>query len=162
MAKLPVSEAQDKRRRARKSVGDFHFRYHKRWHSDALRGMSDLNPEQRGVYNTLIDLQYERKGALENDPAWLARVCNCPLRTFKRIRDELLAKGRILETECGGWLYDQRCVEELVMAGVMKADLSDLGKASAQARAERAPKRIQDAAKRAAEATANGWRRAKV
>lgn len=133
----PVAAAQGKVSRARKKAGDFHYRYHKRWHGDALRGMSDLNPEQRGVYNTLIDLQYERRGPLPNDDAWLARTNNCPLRTFRRIKAELVAKGRIEVDEEAGSVFDKRCIEELTDAGVLRQTLSEAGRRGAAKRAKK-------------------------
>ena len=38
--------------------------YHKRYHSDALAGMMPLTLEERGAYNTLLDMIYDRGGPL--------------------------------------------------------------------------------------------------
>lgn len=126
-------ERQNKARARRREVSP-KFAFHKRFHSDALAGMADLNPEERGIYNTIIDLMYQRRSVLPDDDAWLARVNNCPLRTYRRVKKSLLAKGRIITCEESGALYDERALRELNDAGFLREMLSAAGKRGAEKR----------------------------
>lgn len=66
----------------------------------ALFGMQDLTPEQRGVYNTIIDLLYLRNGDLEfAADSFLARRNNCDIRTYRRIKAQLISLGKIWEQD---------------------------------------------------------------
>jgi uncharacterized protein YdaU (DUF1376 family) len=60
-----------------------------------LAGTMDLTPEERGVYIVVISLLYSRNGDLPTDDRFFARYCGCDPRTWRRIRDRLLAKGKI-------------------------------------------------------------------
>ena len=66
-----------------------------RWYAGKwLNGVMTLTPEQRGVYDTLINIILDRGScpAIEDD---LIRICNCHRRKFRRIVAELIQKGKI-------------------------------------------------------------------
>ncbi|MDX2277673.1 MAG: DUF1376 domain-containing protein [Hyphomonadaceae bacterium] len=106
----------DHKGRARKPPD--RFSWHKRYHSEALVSMLGLTPEQRGVYNTIIDLCYARRGPLRDDDATVANSCNCDVRMYRRIKRELIALDRIKVDEDAGTIYDARAIAELVKAQV--------------------------------------------
>ena len=65
----------------------------------ALEGMRRLTLEQRGAYNTLLDLIYSRGAPVPDDDRWLAGNMNVSVRKWLIIRAELLAAGRIVARE---------------------------------------------------------------
>jgi uncharacterized protein YdaU (DUF1376 family) len=73
------------------------LKWYKRDPRAALAGMMALTLEQRGAYNTLIDLIYCHDGAVADDPKYLAKVMGCDVRVWKRLRSELLAAGKIYQ-----------------------------------------------------------------
>lgn len=123
------------------NAGKGRFDWHKRYHHDALNGMSAMTLEQRGAYCALIDLQYARRGPLIDDDAWLARQLNCSVRCWRRVRDELVAMGRIVRDLEAGTLYDERCMRELAGAEQLRETLSHHGREGAKKRAEKSPKK---------------------
>lgn len=81
--------------------------------SDWLAGTRGLTPAETGVYITLVCMMYERQGPLAFDQARLARMCNCPAGTFKKILAVLMDEGKLIETPDGLW---QRRVETEIAA----------------------------------------------
>jgi uncharacterized protein YdaU (DUF1376 family) len=75
--------------------------YHKRYHSDALAGFMALTLEERGAYQTLLDMMYDRGGPLIDNERLLAGYMNCSIRKWRMIRDELIAKRKITITRDG-------------------------------------------------------------
>ena len=71
------------------------MKWYKRDPDAALAGMVELTLEERGAYNTVIDLLYSRDGNLPADDCFFARACNCRPHTWRRLRDNLLAKGKL-------------------------------------------------------------------
>lgn len=83
-----------------------------RWFaSDFLNGVVDLDAEERGVYVTVLSLIFDRGAPIENDAAWLARRCGCSTRRFNKIRDRLVADGK-LEIRAG-MIGNRRALDEL-------------------------------------------------
>lgn len=71
------------------------FPWYKRYASDALTGKLGLDPAQKGVYDTLIDLCYDRNSAIVDDDVELARLCGCSRRLYRALRDQLIEKGKV-------------------------------------------------------------------
>lgn len=71
------------------------LRWYKRYPDEALGGMAELTLEERGAYNTVIDLIYARDNNLPDDDKFIARLMMCDVRTWKRIRTVLMTKGKI-------------------------------------------------------------------
>lgn len=86
--------------------------WYKRDVRKAISGMSTLTPEERGCYNTLIDHQYLMGGPLHDDDRYLAGLMNCDVRVWRRIRQQLVDKGRISLTS-DGRIQDLRASYEL-------------------------------------------------
>ena len=85
--------------------------WYKRDIRKAIKGMMLLSPEERGCYNTLIDHQYLMGGPLHDDDKYLAGLMNCDVRVWRRIRQQLLDKKRIVIS--GGRIEDLRASCEL-------------------------------------------------
>lgn len=69
--------------------------YHKRYHSDALAGMMSLTLEERGCYQTLLDMMYDRGGPLIDNERLLAGYMNCSTRKWRALREILIEKRKI-------------------------------------------------------------------
>lgn len=69
--------------------------YHKRYHSDALAGVMSLTLEERGAYQTILDLIYDRGGPILDNERLLAGYLNCSVRKWRSIRSTLIEKGKI-------------------------------------------------------------------
>src|SRR5580765_3396112 len=75
--------------------------WYKRDPDAALAGMIGLTMEERGAYNTLIDLLYARNGDVPNDDRYMARAQQCAPQMWRRVRDRLIAKDKIWIKEDG-------------------------------------------------------------
>ncbi|MDR7257809.1 hypothetical protein J2X47_001989 [Sphingomonas sp. BE270] len=75
--------------------------YHKRYHSDALAGFMSLTLEERGAYQTVLDLIYDRGGPIADNERLLAGYMGCSVRKWRALRDELIAKRKISVNEGG-------------------------------------------------------------
>lgn len=75
--------------------------YHKRYHSDALAGFMSLNLEERGAYQTLLDMIYDRGGPIQDNERLIAGYMGCTVRKWRSLRDDLIAKGKIQLTDNG-------------------------------------------------------------
>lgn len=100
--------------------------------SNWLAGTRGLTPAETGVYITLVCMMYERQAPLPFEHARLARMCNCPAGTFKKILAVLLEERKLIETPEGLW---QRRVEKEIGAARTAIDeASDRAKRAAEAR----------------------------
>lgn len=86
--------------------------WHRRYHSDALAGMLSLTLEERGAYQTVLDLIYDRRGAIMDNERLLAGYMGVSIRKWRSLRAELLAKGKIHLTE-DGLISNSRAEKEL-------------------------------------------------
>ncbi len=89
--------------------------FHKRYHSDALSGMMPLTLEERGAYQTILDLIYDRGGPIVDNQRLLAGYMNVSTRKYRSVRDSLIAKGKIYHDENGN-LTNDRALKELVQS----------------------------------------------
>lgn len=86
--------------------------WHKHYHEDALNGMASMPVDLRGAYYTLLDLMYDRRGALtESDRMLAARMC-CSVRKWLSYRDALIQAGKI-QINSDGHLTNERFEKEL-------------------------------------------------
>ena len=83
----------------------------------ALCGMAGLTLEQIGFYNLIIDLLYSRDGIVPNDNAFIARVFRLDPRRVRRLKTELMARGKI-RTTVDGLLTANRVDEVRLQAEV--------------------------------------------
>lgn len=77
------------------------FGWHPREHRAALQGMLSLTLEERGAYNTILDLIYDRGGPVPDDARWMAGWMGVSLKRWSVLRAALIVKGKIYETEVG-------------------------------------------------------------
>ncbi len=71
------------------------IKWYKRDPDAALSGMMELSLEERGAYNTILDLIYSRGGNLPDDDRFLAGWMRCDLRIWRRIKCRLIERGKI-------------------------------------------------------------------
>jgi len=86
--------------------------YHFRYHDDALRGYSKLNLEQRGAYNTLLDLMYSEGGYIEECERRMAAEMGVSTRKYRSLRDQLIKAGKVYYPTAG-FLSNRRVEEEI-------------------------------------------------
>lgn len=79
--------------------------FYRRDPSKALSGMIGLSLEERGVYNTILDLLYSTWRPLEDDRPFLANWCGCAVQKLNPIIRRLIEKGRLITFEEGGRTY---------------------------------------------------------
>jgi len=81
--------------------------YHKRYHSDALAGFMSLTLEERGAYQTLLDMIYDRGGPIPGNDRLLAGYMQCSPRKWSSLRDALVTKGKIRLLDDGSITNDR-------------------------------------------------------
>ena len=90
------------------------MKFYKRDPDRALAGMSELNPGQRGIYNSIIDLLYARDGMVPcvsaADDYHIAKNISVNARTWRTFKKQLMALGKIRVTNDG--LLDANGVAE--------------------------------------------------
>jgi uncharacterized protein YdaU (DUF1376 family) len=92
------------------------MKYYKRFPDAALQGMAVLTLEQRGAYNSVIDLIYACDGIVDGkNDARIARAIAIDVRTWRAIKPQLIAAGKIWLDEAG-LLHARRCDEVLIEA----------------------------------------------
>lgn len=79
--------------------------FYRRNPSDALSGMVGLTLEERGVYNTIVDLLYLTWRPLEDSRAYIANHCGCAVQKLNPIIERLIGKGKLIRFEEGGISY---------------------------------------------------------
>lgn len=75
--------------------------WYKRDPHAAIEGMLGLTAEERGMYNTLIDMLYARDGNVPNDDRFMGLAQQCRPQQWRRVRDALIAKGKVRITADG-------------------------------------------------------------
>lgn len=109
--------------------------WYKRYPEDALAGMMGLSLEERGAYNSVLDLIYTRDGRLPDDDRFIAGWLGCDVRVWKRIKTRLVELGKLYSA--GGVLSNRRADEEVVTALARVGSARDAGKASARSKARK-------------------------
>jgi uncharacterized protein YdaU (DUF1376 family) len=106
-------------------------------------GVCQLKPEERGIYDTVIDVLYSYDGVLppDVDDKWWARECNCDPRTWRAVRDRLIAKGKLFYKDDGA-LMAKRVERELGHARAF----SEVQSRRARVGAESRSRLVQDGA----------------
>jgi len=69
--------------------------WYKRDMRKALTGMMGLSLEERGAYNTVLDLIYDSDDKLPDDERFIAGWCGVDVRVWKRIRTSLIEKKKL-------------------------------------------------------------------
>lgn len=71
------------------------LKYYKRDPDKALSGMMRLSLEERGAYNTVLDLIYSNDNRLADDDRFICGWLRCDLRVWRRIKHSLIAHEKI-------------------------------------------------------------------
>jgi uncharacterized protein YdaU (DUF1376 family) len=89
--------------------------WHKRYHSDALTGFRPLSLEERGAYQTLLDMIYDTGGSIADNERYLAGAMNCTMGKWRKLRQALIDQDKIAIDE-DGRIANFRAIEELKKA----------------------------------------------
>lgn len=68
----------------------------------ALNGMMGMTLEERGLYNTVLDLLYTTWRPVEDNRAFIAGWCGCAVQKLNPILDRLIARGKLMRVEDAG------------------------------------------------------------
>lgn len=79
--------------------------FYRRDPSKALSGMIGLSLEERGVYNTILDLLYSTWRPIEDDRRFIANWCGCAVQKLNPILNRLIEKERLITFTEGGRTY---------------------------------------------------------
>lgn len=79
--------------------------------AEILEGIEELTWEQRGYYLTALFKMYARMGGLPWDEREGARIMRCDIRLYRRMRDHLLAAGKLYRD--GEVLHNRRVEREI-------------------------------------------------
>jgi len=109
--------------------------YHKRYHSDALAGFMSLTLEERGAYQTLLDLIYDRGGPIPDNERLLAGYMGVSIRKWRVLLEDLIAKRKILRTQAGE-LTNLRAQREIENDAKTSRKLAENGSKGGRNRAE--------------------------
>lgn len=91
------------------------IKWYKRDPSAALNGMMELDLQERGAYNTVLDLIYSRDGNLPDDDRFIAGWLRVDVRVWKRIKSTLIDRGKLFIQD--GKIRNERAdVEVLALA----------------------------------------------
>lgn len=115
------------------------IKWYKRDPSAALNGMMELTLEERGAYNTVLDLIYSRDGNLPDDDRFIAGWLMVDVRVWKRIKSKLLDREKLFVE--GGKLRNARADEEVLAALGRVGSAREAGLASAASKAGKAKAR---------------------
>lgn len=99
--------------------------WHKRYHSDALTGFMSLTLEERGAYQTILDLIYDRGGPIVDNDRLLAGYMGVSLRKWMALRDTLIGKGKIAIED--GHISNARAIFELEKSSKTSRKLAENG-----------------------------------
>ena len=80
--------------------------WYKREPHSALAGMIQLTLEERGAYNTVLDLIYMADGSLPDEPAAVCKWLGTNARRWQRIRATLIKKKKLYVL--GGHIRNER------------------------------------------------------
>jgi uncharacterized protein YdaU (DUF1376 family) len=107
-------------------MGD--IRWYKRDPDAALAGMAELTLEERGAYNTVLDLIYSTEGKLKDDDRYISGWLRCDIRVWRRIRRRLLGLGKLhVHADC---LHNKRALRELDAAQHRVLSAAEAGRSS--------------------------------
>jgi uncharacterized protein YdaU (DUF1376 family) len=113
------------------------LKWYKRDPNAALQGMAILTLEERGAYNTILDLLYARDGHLPDDERELSRLMHCDIRVWRRVRRRLMDLGKLYIH--GGNLRNVRADDEInyALSRIAKTKLAGLKGAEARRQQKR-------------------------
>lgn len=102
------------------------LKWYKRDPEAALSGMMVLTLEERGAYNTVLDLIYSHDNNLIDDDRFIAGWLRCDVRVWRRIKMGLVDKGKIELKD--GLVTNFRATSEIDEALSRVGSVSDLNR----------------------------------
>lgn len=91
------------------------MKFYKRDPNAALAGMADLTLQERGAYNTILDLLYSRDGILPDDDEMIRRTMGCHGNEWRSVKTKLIDKKKLWIED--GYLKANRVDSVLKEAG---------------------------------------------
>lgn len=88
--------------------------WYRRFPDNFIGGTVGLTLEEKGAYSLVLDLMYVRGGPIQDEPRYIAGVCNCSVRKWNAIRASLIAVGKIEVVD--GCLVNRRAEKEIEIA----------------------------------------------
>jgi hypothetical protein len=113
--------------------------WYKRDPAKALNGMQELSLEERGAYNTILDLIYSKFGEIDDDSAFICRWLCCDVRVWKRLRNSLIEKKKIYIID--GKIRNSKADLVITSSG-LRAKLRPTSAASTRLSAEQVPPKL--------------------
>ena len=111
------------------------MKWYKRNPMAALDGMMMLSLEERGAYNTMLDLIYANGGRVIDDERFLSGWMRCDVRIWKRIRGRLIDLGKLYIED--GYVRNKVSDKEVADASCRIDAAREAGAASAAKRKEK-------------------------
>lgn len=118
------------------------IKWYKRDPGAALNGMMELTLEERGAYNTVLDLIYSRDGNLVDDDRFIAGWLRVDVRVWKRIKCNLIARGKLFVAD--GLIRNARADVEVLEALSRVGSAREAGLASARSKASKSNAAAQE------------------
>lgn len=109
------------------------LKWYKRDPSAALNGMMELSLEERGAYNTVLDLIYSRDGNLPDDDRFIAGWLMVDVRVWKRIKKTLFDRKKLFSE--AGLIRNSRADVEVLAALSRVGSAREAGLISAASKA---------------------------
>lgn len=109
------------------------IKWYKRDPGAALNGMMELTLEERGAYNTVLDLIYSRDGHLPDDDRFISGWLRVDVRVWKRIKCNLIERQKLYVEN--GLIRNSRADVEVLEALSRVGSARDAGRASARSKA---------------------------
>lgn len=111
------------------------IKWYKRDPSAALNGMMELDLQERGAYNTVLDLIYSRDGNLPDDDRFISGWLRVDVRVWKRIKTTLISRGKLYVES--GFIRNSRADVEVLAALSRVTSAQEAGLASARSKASK-------------------------
>jgi uncharacterized protein YdaU (DUF1376 family) len=108
------------------------FAWYKRYPADFRDGTRKLSFEERGFYNDVLDLLYERAGDVPDDDDGNAHLLHCGKRTFARLKARLIELGKLELRD--GFVRNGRAAVELSALFHLLDQRTTAGRHSAESR----------------------------
>ncbi len=87
--------------------------WHKRYHGDALTGFMVLTLEERGAFQTLLDMMYDTGGPIPDNEGILARYMGVSIRKWRSLRHSLIEIHGKIGVDEDGKLFNDRAISEI-------------------------------------------------
>jgi len=75
--------------------------YHKRWHSDMITEVMNLDLRERGALFSLVDLMFKHDGSVPDEDDFVRRYLGCNAKGWHSLRDRLIHLEKIYRDDAG-------------------------------------------------------------